>query len=52
MTVRVKVIAAAPDMLNALLVAEATIKRLDKHGSAVGTLDVIRAAIVKAQGEG
>jgi hypothetical protein len=44
-------IAAAPDMLEALLLAEATIERLDKMGSAVGTLDVVAAAIKKAKGE-
>lgn len=42
-----KLFAAAPKMLNALEVAEATIKRLERHapGSANGTLDVIREAI-------
>lgn len=38
----------AADLIAALLLAEATIVRLDKHGSAVGTLDVIRAALAKA----
>lgn len=40
---------AAPDMLNALELAEVTIKRLAKTDSANGTLDVIRAAIAKAK---
>lgn len=37
------------DLLDALRLAEATIVRLDKKGSAVGTLDVIRDAIKKAE---
>jgi len=39
-----------PALVNALQVAEATIKRLERHapGSANGTLDVIHAAIEKA----
>lgn len=47
-----RVMAAAPDMLNALELAEATIMRLDRHapGAQQGTLDVIRAAIRKARG--
>lgn len=45
------IVAAAPDMLGALEVAEATIVRLNRHDSANGTLDVIRAAIRKAKGE-
>lgn len=44
-----RLIAAAPDLLNALEVAEATIKRLAKTDSD-GTLDVIRAAITKVEG--
>lgn len=43
-----RLIAAAPELLEALQLAEATVERLDKVGSAVGTLDVIRAAIAKA----
>lgn len=43
---------AAPDLLNALSMAQATIERLERHapGSANGTLDVVRAAIAKAGG--
>ncbi len=41
---------AAPDLLAALELAEATIKRLNRHDSANGTLDVVRAAIAKAVG--
>jgi hypothetical protein len=44
-------IAAAPTMLEALALAEATIERLNRHDSANGTLDVIRAAIASATGE-
>jgi hypothetical protein len=44
------IISAAPEMLEALELAEATIKRLNRHNSADGTLDVIRAAIQKAKG--
>jgi len=43
-----------PDMLNALRIASATITRLDSNAkapSAQGTLDVIRAAIAKAEGK-
>lgn len=40
---------AAPDLLNALEIAEATIVRLAKTDSANGTLDVVRAAIAKAK---
>ena len=36
-----------PEMVRALSVAEATIERLNRHNSANGTLDVIRAAIAK-----
>ncbi len=47
-----RLIAAAPDLLNALELAVATIERLapDHHGfnSAKGTLDVACAAIAKA----
>jgi hypothetical protein len=42
----------APKMLNALKVAEATIMRLNRHDSANGTLDVIRAAIAEAEPDG
>lgn len=38
-------------MIEALEVAEATIERLNRHNSANGTLDVIRAAIAKAKGD-
>lgn len=43
-------IAAAPELLNALILAEATIERLQRHapGTANGTLDVIRNAIKNA----
>lgn len=48
-------IAAAPDLLEALELAVATIDRLGvQHGpfnSAQGTLDVARAAIAKARGQ-
>ena len=43
-------IAAAPEMLEALELAEATIERLNRNNSANGTLDVIRSAIAKAHG--
>jgi hypothetical protein len=48
-----RLIAAAPDLLNALGIAVATIQRLERHapGSQNGTLDVARAAIAKATGE-
>jgi hypothetical protein len=48
-----RLIAAAPDLLNALEIAVATIQRLERHapGSQNGTLDVARAAIAKARGE-
>ena len=42
--------AAAPDMVQALELAEATIERLNRHNSADGTLQVIRAALKKAEG--
>lgn len=45
-----RLIAAAPDLHAAATLAVATIERLDKNGSAVGTLDVLRAAIAKAEG--
>ena len=35
--------------LEALQLAEATIERLNRHNSANGTLDVVRAAIAKAE---
>ena len=46
-----RLISAAPNLVNALELAEATIKRLERHapGSANGTLDVIRAALTKAK---
>lgn len=42
---------AHEELLNACKVAEATIVRLERHapGSANGTLDVVRAAIAKAE---
>jgi hypothetical protein len=46
-----RLFAAAPDMRQALIVAQATIERLDKRGSAKGTLDVIAAALAKADGK-
>ena len=47
------ILAAAPGMLDALELAQATVERLQRHapGSANGTLDVVRAAIAKAKGE-
>jgi len=42
-------VAASPALYEALQLAEATIMRLDKRGSALGTLDVIRSAISKAE---
>ena len=46
-------IAAAPAMYEALSMAQATIERLQRHapGSAIGTLDVIKAAIAQAEGD-
>lgn len=43
-------IVASPAMYDALMVAAATIIRLERHapGSAKGTLDVIRAALAEA----
>lgn len=43
---------AAPEMLEALELAEATIERVNPkvHNSCGGTLEVIRAAIAKAKG--
>ena len=35
----------APTLLEVLLLAEATIERLNRHDSANGTLDVLRVAI-------
>jgi hypothetical protein len=46
-----KLVAAAPDLLEALQLAKATIERLNRHNSANGTLDVIRAALSKADGK-
>lgn len=40
-----KLFIASPALLNACQIAEATIKRLDKNGSAIGTLDILREAI-------
>tara|TARA_R100001530_G_scaffold135198_1_gene111827 strand:+ start:1801 stop:2127 length:327 start_codon:yes stop_codon:yes gene_type:complete len=37
------------ELLNALELTETTIKRLDKHRSAEGTLEVVHDAIAKAQ---
>lgn len=45
-----RLLAAAPDLLNALEIAVVTIKRLAKTDSANGTLDVARLAINKATG--
>ena len=42
-------ISAAPGLLEALRLAETTIERLNRHNSADGTLDVVRAAIAKAE---
>ena len=46
-----RLIAAAPDLLEAAELARATVERLNRHGSANGTLDVLSAAIAKATGE-
>ena len=43
-----RLIAAAPAMLEALELAEATVVRLERHNSAAGTLHVVRAAIAAA----
>ena len=45
---------AAPEMLEALELAQATIERVNPkvHNSCSGTLDVIRAVIAKAGGKG
>lgn len=43
--------AAAEDMLDALELTKVTIQRLDKHGSAQGTLDLINAITDKARGK-
>lgn len=40
-----RLIAAAPQLFEALQLAEATIERLNRHDSANGTLDVIRTAL-------
>ena len=37
------------ELINALELAETTIKRLDKNHSAVGTLDVIRKTLQEAR---
>ena len=39
---------STPTLLEALLLAEATIERLNRHDSANGTLEVLRAAIALA----
>jgi len=44
-------LAAAPDLYDACGLAIATIERLDRHGSAIGTLDVLRAALARAGSE-
>lgn len=46
-----RLIAAAPELLEALELAEATIQRLNRHDSANGTLDVMRSALNKARGQ-
>ena len=50
-----RLFAAAPDLLEAAELAEATIERLQggarAFSSANGTLDVLRAAIARAKGE-
>ncbi len=43
-----RLIAAAPELLEACALAVATIERLNRHGSADGTLDVLRAALARA----
>ena len=50
MDANARLIAAAPDLLNALEMAVVTIKRLAKTDSVNGTLDVANAAIAKATG--
>lgn len=45
-----KLIAAAPNLLQALRLAESTLKRLRPHDGVTGTLDVIRIAIKEATG--
>lgn len=40
--------AASPTLIQALQLAEATIRRLDRNQSAQGTLDVIRIALAEA----
>lgn len=48
-----RLISAAPDLLQALEMAVATIERLQRHApnSAIGTLGVADAAIAKAKGK-
>jgi hypothetical protein len=48
---RARMIVAAPAMLEALELAQATVERLVRHapGSATGTLDVVRNAIALAR---
>jgi hypothetical protein len=43
-----RLIAAAPELLEACALAVATIERLNRHDSANGTLDVLRAALARA----
>jgi len=38
-------------VVEALSLAQATIERLNRHGSANGTLDVLRAVLAREQGE-
>ena len=45
----VRAVNAHADLVAALEVAEATIERLNRHSSANGTLDVIRAALAAAK---
>ena len=46
-----QLIAAAPELLEACKLAEATVRRLNRHNSANGTLDVLRDVIAKAEGD-
>ena len=49
-TLIVRAVNAHDDLVAALGIAEVTIERLNRHNSANGTLDVIRAALAKARG--
>ena len=51
-TANARLIASCPDILNALLIAEATMQRLAPDGSRAtqGTRDIIKTAIRKATG--